>query len=711
MAKMVQDLSKDYLYDDEEKKLEGKHRLTPKQKNYVIGLSCLGVFAILVGILYGFAANVWLKDYETLGYLKYAYSVSADGKTTDATVMSIDLNSNYPSTFRIPSEIKGHKITSIADNAFAGATRLKKVIMTDNIITIGSQAFGGCNELSSFVFSKKLNSIGTNAFINTKYEESWDENSVVTINNILLNVGNNYFDDNSILVNDENSIVPATYQDCKKYYFKDMDPESKINTWMEGLFDNNDKLVYVETPSYLDEIPTSSFNDCSKLKEVKLTNNIVKIGDNAFSNCSFLEKININKNIKSYGNSAFENTNISFDGDLSEVTYLGESVFKNCKNITSITYSNNLNYVSKNLFSGCTNLSKIVFPNEDNITSIGIAAFESTAFKEFKIPKYVNSLSDYLFHDCKNLTRVYLYNASLSSNASNEDDSGDTDESSKTLGVNRINAYVFAGCSKLTSIKLYEDDGSISPNCIDDNTIYLPQTLSTTSSSNGAEKGYAFYQTAVKNIIIPSSTKSIGEHFIDGSTSVESFSFEKNKDDDEYPYSLISIGNGAFANTTNLNEISIPFSITSIGPSAFLNATGFKKITIEEPNEYSTGLSTIAESLFKGCTNLEELSIPSTISNIKKNSFSGLKKLDYIIVNDLKTIESNAFENNNNLKVFFKIDLAKFKKNSSRYYKNWKDETTSAYVYSENKPSDEINESLGLSGYWHYDENNKPVIW
>lgn len=719
MAKMVQDLSQDFLYDDEEnnEQNDNKKKMSPKKRNYIIGLSILGVAVVAAGVIYGVAANVWLKDYTTLSYLKYAYSVNKDGKVSEATVVSINLDSKYPSTFRIPSEVKGHKITSIADGAFAGATRLKKVIMTDNITTIGSQAFGGCTELESFTFSKNLNSIGTNAFINTKYEQNWDKNSVLKINNILINIGEDYFDGDFVLVNDKNSIVPDDYSSYKKYYFTDIDSENKIDTWMEGLFENNKKLIYLESPSYLNKIPTNSFKNCSKLKEVKFSSNLTSVGDEAFNNCSNLSKVNLNENITYYGKYAFKNTDINFDGNLTHATYLGEGVFQNVTSINKITYSSSMTSIPNYAFSGCTNLNEIVFPNPDNIITFGIGAFEETAFTEFKVPKYVNSLNDYVFSECPNLERIYLYQPSIDEiNASTgeDEDDEDYDETIKKPGLNRINAYVFYSCSKFKSIKLYNKEGKIEDICADDSTIYLPSTLTTTSNANGSDKGYAFYQTAVEKIVIPSSLKSLGEHFVDGSSSLKSIVFEKNN---ESSYALTSIENGAFSNTTSLEEITIPFTVNKMGPAVFSNSTGFKKISFEEVPSGSkvTALSTIAESLFSGCSNLSEIELPSTISNIKKNSFNGLTSLSQLLIKgEVKTIEANAFKDNNNLSLYFFSNLATIKKNSSRYYKNWKDATTFAYIFSEEKPSEEDISSatnLGFNGFFKLDENNKPVIY
>lgn len=59
------------------------------------------------------------------------------------------------------------KVTSIANNAFKGQKKLKKVTIGANVTTIGKKAFSGCKNLTKIVVkSKKLKKVGAKAFAN-----------------------------------------------------------------------------------------------------------------------------------------------------------------------------------------------------------------------------------------------------------------------------------------------------------------------------------------------------------------------------------------------------------------------------------------------------------------------------------------------------------------------------------------------------------------
>ena len=61
-----------------------------------------------------------------------------------------------------------YKVTSIADNAFKGNKKIKKLVIGSNITSIGKNAFAGCTGLTSITIGKNVTKIGKNAFTGCK---------------------------------------------------------------------------------------------------------------------------------------------------------------------------------------------------------------------------------------------------------------------------------------------------------------------------------------------------------------------------------------------------------------------------------------------------------------------------------------------------------------------------------------------------------------
>ena len=82
------------------------------------------------------------------------------------------------------------------------------------------------------------------------------------------------------------------------------------------------------------------------------------------------------------------------------------------------------------------------------------------------------------------------------------------------------------------------------------------------------------------------------------------------------------IGNYAFRNSA-IESVIIPSSVTYIGCNAFENCNQLSKVTFNE------GLGSILDDAFRDCTKLEELTIPSSVRYIRSRAFcnTGIKKL------------------------------------------------------------------------------------
>ena len=81
------------------------------------------------------------------------------------------------------------------------------------------------------------------------------------------------------------------------------------------------------------------------------TRKVTSIGDSAFRGCPGLTSVTI-------GNS---------------VTSIGYSAFRGCSGLTSVTIGNSVTSIGYSAFSGCSGLTSVTIPN--SVTSIGTSAF------------------------------------------------------------------------------------------------------------------------------------------------------------------------------------------------------------------------------------------------------------------------------------------------------------------------------------------------
>lgn len=642
MARDISELGAD-VFDDTPKK---QRRISPKKRNYIIGLSITGVLLIGVIIATAILCNTALTDYSNVNNVLFYFTQSTileDGEEPYAVLYRLPSDVTFSSTFRIPSKVKGYKVIGVADRAFASHTEIKKVIMPSSIQFVGDEAFANCTNLKSFTWSKNLTDVGVDAFKNTAFYNNIlkDSTSMYDLpSGILIYVGKDYFNANTALVSD--SVTDAEISAIKANYTVDnveKFSELNVNNICSGAFMDNDKITYIDLPESLSEISKSTFEGCSNLEAIDGSHTeLTEIGSRAFANCSKLKDVSLPSSLNSLGDEAFENTGIEGNiPDLSTVESIGEYVFADCQNLKEVVYKSNT--VPNYMFSGCSSLDTFYWgdtsnSNIDNVTEIGYGAFERTNFSSFVFPKNILTINDYVFADCESLETVSLYGNPTDKEVppSEDDEEENTDDNTtyhgytgddltSLLGVQSIKDSAFKNCTSLATINLYDDDYSVYEG--NDNEFTFPYSLvRCDASTTGSSTNYTFAYSKPSKVTFKANMKSIGAYSFYQCTNLTNVIFE-----DIDKSSLVAIKTSAFEGCSNLVNFDLPSSVTRIETTAFSGCTSLKSLAVED-----TKISIIFAYTYYNCQSLESLTLPDTVTSIKDRAFYRNYNLNYLVI-------------------------------------------------------------------------------
>lgn len=134
-----------------------------------------------------------------------------------------------------------------------------------------------------------------------------------------------------------------------------------------------------------------------------------------------------------------------------------------------------------------------------------------------------------------------------------------------------------------------------------------------------ANLAFYYYCDNLESVVISNNITSIGSY---------AFSCCENLSSIVIPETVTSIGEGAFNQCSSLTSIDLPNGITNISKETFRGA-GLTSITINE------GVVTIGENAFAGCDNLSAIHLPSSLKYIEYNAFY-CKKISEIHIPSLE---------------------------------------------------------------------------
>ncbi len=186
----------------------------------------------------------------------------------------------------------GTKIMLIGDNAFEGCTALKNLVVPDTVKDVGNRAFAECPALETVYMSVNVDFIPTECFYNDTSLSSftWEATSKL--------IGRLAFG-NCTGLNNFNFIgIEKLYE--SSFYNSGV----KVVTLGEALDEAN---------ALLEEIQTSTFQNCLELQTISIGGNVDTVSNLAFAGCANLEVAIISDNVTDIADDAFEDCpNLTF---------------------------------------------------------------------------------------------------------------------------------------------------------------------------------------------------------------------------------------------------------------------------------------------------------------------------------------------------------------------------------------------------------------
>ncbi|MBR4032822.1 MAG: leucine-rich repeat domain-containing protein [Clostridia bacterium] len=350
-----------------------------------------------------------------------------------------------------------YRVTGIYDRAFEDCSNLTSITIPDGVTSIDDRAFEECSALTSVIFGEnsQLTSIGDYAF---------EECSALTSVN---------FGENSQLT----SIGGSAFEECSALTSVIFGENSQLTSIGSCAFNGCSGLTSITIPDSVTSIGPDAFNGCIDVIQIEngisyvgkwiidcdndatqavIREDTVGIGGHAFWGCDLLTSITIPNGVISIGNAVFVDcknlTSVVFEEN-SQLTSIGCFAFDGCSSLKSITIPDGVTIIDLQVFKDCSSLTSITIP--DSVTHIGKEAFYNCySLTSITIPDSVEVINDYAFDGCSSLTSIAFGENSQLTNIFNYAFSGCSSLTSIIIpdSIMGIGHYVFNDCSSLTTV-------------------------------------------------------------------------------------------------------------------------------------------------------------------------------------------------------------------------------------------------------------------
>ena len=370
----------------------------------------------------------------------------------------------------IPNSLNGFDLTVIAGYLYAEArengsvqdVNFETMTLPNRLEKINSDAFVKINvRVNITTASTVLNDIADDAFTHTTYYKN-NNSDMIRLGNVLLkwittasnitvpegivSISNDAFNSSQV----QRLVLPSTLKYIGDRAFYNCagltsvtlpDSVEVIGKEAFAICQSLTTVVFNVGSSALTEIGEQAFESCRNLTGVELPYRLESLGDRAFENCIHLTKVTFDY----FTEENVDNAVVTTLQEKSKMTYLGEGVFENCRELVAISIPNGISAIKAGAFRNCTALKSATFDVDlSKVTVIETEAFagcsslggeiniSAPSLVTLVLPNSLVRIAESAFKDCESLFGVRI-----------------------NYNVRYIENAVFSGCANLTKIDVY----------------------------------------------------------------------------------------------------------------------------------------------------------------------------------------------------------------------------------------------------------------
>ena len=403
-----------------------------------------------------------------------------------------------------------------------------------------------------------------------------------------------------------------------------------ITTLAEGFAEKNETIKEVQISEGIVTIESDSFSEFTALEKVSIPKTVKYIGANSFCNtpwykniqekfcvvgdgvlikyCGKEDNVIIPVRVKTVDCSVFKDFKDAAKIVIPEtVKYIGKQAFMNCT--ADISGGEGITYVANNAFFG----SKWVEDNKDKFLVIGKGCMVNYVIENdaVYIPNGVRQISGVDFKDLDKKITLHI-----------------SKDVRKISDIEQI-GYVRAIKVDKDNEMLSAEDGVLynkNRTMIYRYPVYKTNKRFYAETKLEAVGDKAFYGCDIEVAELYNGVKTIGNMAFYECANLEQI---------ELPDSLIKLGNKAFYGCEELSSVALSDEVTVIPYSAFSGCENLEEFICSE------SLTTICSKAFYGCENLKTFTLPKTVKKVIYDSFEGSRAELFVKDNPYFEIKDN----------------------------------------------------------------------